>query len=343
MKIINLIKCEFIKNFSLKNLFISIILLFLTTICVLKITVQDTSIYFNMNTDLIRDSYNELINKKDKSLEDEYNIVFFENYLEIANIFKDSIVRHNDWRNTIINDVVTYKTQNFLIDRIIHDSNNDIIKMACNIEDKTDLSKMEEDINNLCNNYTTDELIGLYTINEEKYNDYKKLIEEDKYYLYLQYEIEHGNLESNGFIETLINNKVEKMDNYLALNYLQYNSIGQDNNVSEEQNYSKLKNDNEAFKAILLYSTTHNIPHDIEYNYWNSIDSGDTYITTKKAVNQVYHLSFIIMIIISITCSGIVSKEHSKGTIKNIITTPVKRWQVLLSKFIYLILNTYLL
>ena len=106
---------------------------------------------------------------------------------------------------------------------------------------------------------------------------------------------------------------------------------------------TNLKNKAIESKKILLYSTEHEIKQDIFYTYLDNVSEDDMYITPKLKVNRILHLSVIVMLIISITNSGIVSREHSNGTIKNIITAPVKRWKILLSKFLYLILDTYII
>ena len=51
----------------------------------------------------------------------------------------------------------------------------------------------------------------------------------------------------------------------------------------------------------------------------------------------------IIALIIAITSGGVISNAHNSGTIKNIITSPVRRWKILLSKFIYLVIDMYLI
>ena len=53
-------------------------------------------------------------------------------------------------------------------------------------------------------------------------------------------------------------------------------------------------------------------------------------------------ITVVIMIIMAITNSGIMAREHDKGTIKLLLTKPVSRTKVLLSKFLYLILDTYI-
>ena len=95
--------------------------------------------------------------------------------------------------------------------------------------------------------------------------------------------------------------------------------------------------------AIILYSSKHDIPHDISYTEWRGPNRHYTYTTSKHLTNKVFHLSLVVIILVAITSSGIISGEHNKGTIKNLISSPVKRWKILLSKFIYLILHMYII
>lgn len=50
-------------------------------------------------------------------------------------------------------------------------------------------------------------------------------------------------------------------------------------------------------------------------------------------------VSLFLPLLVIILAADIVSSEHSLGTIKLLLTRPVKRWKVLLSKYIALILN----
>ena len=47
--------------------------------------------------------------------------------------------------------------------------------------------------------------------------------------------------------------------------------------------------------------------------------------------------------LVIITSSGIISGEHSNKTEKTLLITPIKRYKVFFSKFLYLILHTYLI
>ena len=107
--------------------------------------------------------------------------------------------------------------------------------------------------------------------------------------------------------------------------------------------HQKLKENAIKNSEILLYSTKHNIKHDQFYNYHDGIVESIMYQNTKLKVNHIYHFSGIIALIIAITSGGVISNEHNSGTIKNIITSPVRRWKILLSKFIYLVIDMYLI
>jgi len=58
----------------------------------------------------------------------------------------------------------------------------------------------------------------------------------------------------------------------------------------------------------------------------------------KKTINTIYYLIPFIGIIISISASNIVSNEYRFGTFKSYLTKPVKRWKIIISKFLYLII-----
>lgn len=124
-------------------------------------------------------------------------------------------------------------------------------------------------------------------------------------------------------------------DSYMFSEYKNYNGYVRFNTFLKESTAEKL--------AIINYSIENNIKHDIDFNNYDQIDADKGYITSKVAVNQIFNLSIVVMLIIIITSGGIVSNEHIKGTDKMLLTSPVKRWKVLLGKFIYLIIHCYII
>ena len=60
-------------------------------------------------------------------------------------------------------------------------------------------------------------------------------------------------------------------------------------------------------------------------------------------MNQGLHLIVVVIFIVAITHAGITSREHDSGTVKLLLSKPVKRSKILLSKFLYLIIETFIL
>lgn len=371
MKIINLVKSEFIKNYSIKRFLIIFVVLFLSSLFLVKFTNNnvDNSFYkdggsLQSSIDSFQNSINRLNEKENKDFDDEYNLFFYESYVKYMTLLRDVGVKSNkDWKiSAVYDELLQVIMQNYLIEKLKNNPNQQHIVNACS-NDSEELNKNEVELKYLCDNYELEELDDLYNKNLSIIQDYNKLINDDKYYLYLKYQVDNGLIARDEFNSLLIDKKVENNTDYLGLNYIQYKALEENSNIKimslEEfkkndyksynsyQEYvrynTKLKNDAIENRKILLYSSKNEIKHDIEYHYYDGVNDVDRYMNTKLKVNQVFHLSIVVIIIISITSGGIVSNEHSKGTIKNIITAPVRRWKILASKLIYLILDTYLI
>lgn len=366
VKIINLIKSEFVKNYSIKRFSIILFILIASSFFLVKYT----NVFMDQNdSDSVSvlqgsiDSFQGYIDrtsqKEEKTFEDEHMLIFYENYVKYMTLIKNMGVTSNfDWKvKTIYNELVPLINQNYLIEKMKEKPNHPYIVEVCTNSDMESGNKIEKDVRELC----TENIEELYEKNNISINDYKRLIEEDKYYLYLEYEVKNGIIPKDKFTDLLIEKKVEKNTDFLGLNYMQYQNLEENANIeilsreeyqnsSSKKSYpeyvayrSKLKNDAVANREILLYSTEHEINHDISYHDYDRIAESIRSMNTKLKVNQVFHLSVVVMIIVGIMNSGVVSNEHNKGTIKNIITAPVRRWKILLSKFIYLILDIYII
>lgn len=377
MKIINLVKSEFIKNYNVKRWLIITIVLIIASLFLIrytdnlleeKTTYDDTGLKVSIES--FENALNNLEKKEEKTLDDEYEMFFSRNYIDYMNILLNKKINHrNDWKFAFIDEqVLPTLSENFLIEKIVNEQRYEEVSEFCDYKDKNSSvygikicqNILSADIDNGRNLTKLEEL---YKNNLQTITDYQQLLEEDKYYLYLQYQVDHGKIEKDEFVQILLDKKVETNTDFLGLNYLQYQRLEENAKIEimDEEEYNqtssgdyasyqeyvtyntKLKNDAIKNREILLYSTEHEIEHDISYNLLDDVTEGIRYMNTKIKVNQVFHLSVVVMIIVAITNSGIISREHSKGTIKNIITTPVQRWKILLSKFIYLLLDTYLI
>lgn len=377
MKIINLVKSEFIKNYNVKRWLIITIVLIIASLFLIRYTdnlLKEKATYDDTGLEISIESFENALNnlekKEDKMLDDEYEMFFSRNYIDYMNILLNKEINHrNDWKFAFIDEqVLPTLSENFLIEKIVNEQRYEEVLEFCDYKDENSSvygikicqNILSADIDNGRNLTKLEEL---YKNNLQTITDYQQLLEEDKYYLYLQYQVDHGKIEKDEFVQILLDKKVETNTDFLGLNYLQYQRLEENAEIEimDEEEYNqtpsgdyasyqeyvtyntKLKNDAIKNREILLYSTEHEIEHDISYNLLDGVTEGIRYMNTKIKVNQVFHLSVVVMIIVAITNSGIISREHSKGTIKNIITTPVQRWKILLSKFIYLLLDTYLI
>ena len=136
-----------------------------------------------------------------------------------------------------------------------------------------------------------------------------------------------------------------------AAEYLYLNDLKNSQHILNRKgnNYTNTLNKNikdifEQQDKIVTYSYKHNIKHDLKFPYEaDYIGYSGHYINTKNYVNKGLSFGFIVCFILVIMSSGIISREHDKGTIKLLLTAPVKREKILLSKYLYLIVNMYLL
>ena len=370
LKIINLVKSEFIKNYSIKRFLIISFIFLVCSLLVMKF--MDANPTFSPDYSDI----DEIINGMQFSIEncnnhdDELLKLSCKSDLEKENEYLKKIKEMGvesrwDWRvESVRYDLQSVFLENFYIDFIKDKNNDEIINEILDGNLSSDYYNIDDKILDLHNNYTSKELDELYSNNNMIIDKYMGLYEENKYYLYLEYQVENNKIEKDKIIELLIDRKVDSNFSYFGLGYMQYRNLWQhiEEPIASEEEYKEigivgydsyedyvavekyLYTKSVEFRRIILYSIEHEIKHDIIYNseYFNGADRY-TYMSTKLSVNRIFHFSVIITLIIAISNSGIVSKEHSNGTIKNIITAPVKRWKILLSKFIYLILDMYIL
>lgn len=359
MKIINLVRSEFIKNYSIKKLLICIIVLTLASLFIitqvdgllLEYSKNNNSEYEKVrlieNVESIKKSYEKVNKKEDKTFDEKYLTVYYQNYIKYTEqiINNNKTFFNNDWKYELINydGLLSIISDNFYID-LINESDEEVIRICSKHESE---SAMVQQLIDMCN-LNNEEREELYNKNKKMIADYEKLLNQDKYYLYVQYMVDNNLIEEDEFTKLIIDKKIENNDSFIYKNYIQYQRTGEytDYGTNENRSYAfnnNIKNKTKENRAILLYGAQHNIKTDILYNYYQGVNEDTMYLSPKLKVNRIYHLSIVVMILISITSGGIVSNEHSRGTIKNIITAPVRRWKILLSKFIYLILDMWLL
>lgn len=365
MKIVNLVKSELIKNYSIKKLIIISVIMLVVSIGFVEIysKMYEKSVWSFSN---FQKKIEELSNKENRTLEEDYNLMVYEVKGKIYTYLNSLEIQGNDYARDLAEEMIRLSSTNIGIKILKENYDSSTIQQICNTSSYIFESPFQGEIHHLCTAYPKPELDTLYLENEEKINDYANILKSNKYYVYMEYLLNKGLIpeEEKEIANFIILNKVENSNHYLVLNLNQYRQLGlhanqelikeaefkpknYNNSFPTYQDYVRyytyLKEEAISKRNIILYSQEHSIPHDLAFNSDDQIDDYDIYLTTKSNVNLIFHFSVIVMVLVSITSGNIIAGEHSKGTIKNIITAPVRRCKILLSKFIYLILHTYII
>ena len=365
LKIINLIKSEFIKNYNIKKLIIiSLVMLIFTSLFV-----EISKKYYGVNSDVeysksyldsTKTQIDRLTNIENRTLEEEYNLKVYKYNYQTYSYLESLKLRNDDYRMVLMDKILFSLYDKLAIEIYNENYNSPDIKKICNSSNDTFDSIFEGRINHICS-FNSEEIANMYQKDIKTIADYTNILKSNNYYMYVKYQLDNNyfDKETSKLANVIVDNKVKDDNNYLSHNLREYQSLTATSFIPEEEtefisdeyaitNYKDyvryhtyLKNEELHNKKVIMYSSEHQIPHDLSFNYDSNVNT--PYQTTKTYVNLILHYSIIVMIIVSVTSSGIVSKEHSTGTIKNIITAPVKRWKILLSKFIYLILHTYII
>ena len=367
LKIINLVKSEFIKNYSVKKLIIISFIMLAFTILFVEVSkmyyqINSDSQYSQSYLDSTKREIDRLSNIKNRTLEEEYNLkirqVIYQTYSYLGTLN----IKGDDYRIALMDQILFSLYNKLAIEIYKENYNSPDIKKICNSSNNTFNSGFEGVINHICS-FSLEEIDEMYQKDIKIIDNYTNILKSNNYYMYVKYQLDNNffDEETSKLASIIVDNRVKDDDNYLSHNMREYQSlITASSFIPEKENEFKIDNyysitnykdyvryhtylKNEALRnqKIIMYSSEHQIPHDISFNYDDNVNT--PYQTTKTYVNLILHYSIIVMILVSITSSGIISKEHSSGTIKNIITAPVTRWKILLSKFIYLILHTYII
>ena len=218
MKIINLLKSEFIKNYSIKRFLIIIFILIASSLFLINFTDDLVGKGLEKDNDLLQssiDSFNNSLSraneKENKTFDDYYNIYYYKNYIKYMTLLKNMDQSYyKDWKTSAVYDeLLPVIMQNYLIEKIKENPSDEHIINACNTTVEEELNTNEKEIKKICDNYGLKNLDNLYNKNTIFINDYEKLIKDNKYYLYLEYKVKNNIILEDEFTKLVIDKKVE--------------------------------------------------------------------------------------------------------------------------------------
>lgn len=388
MRLFQLVRCEFIKNFSVKKLIVTLIVLSLCCFGLIKFeefyggaksTTEPLSInQFNSDYENAKKKYATV----DRVIVDG----LFETYEEVKPIYEKTYQLIGDtteevWQHESLRSFAYYTTQYQALKQLKENYQNPIIRKYLE-DEKIDDEYYEFSIHMEPYYFSTlkrfsdksiEEIDREFKFLEKNVSLLKDSILENAYYLseqfeynYLMFEAEKRDLPIEKVVieryQYVIQNKIMNKNDFRAINAREYQSLfyaedryktptledyhnGYVNMTFNSYEASKryyhiMAKEDFKQKEVIKYAMEHDLKHDL---YLKGDDVMDFYLSSKNFMNLGLHLGLVIMFLSAIYHAGIVAKEHDKGTVKLLLTKPIKREKILLSKILYLIFDTYLL
>ena len=352
MKILNLIKCEFIKNYTYKKIIgVFLILVF----AVIGVTEFQEYYYADGNPSVnelnyFKNEYQTVLKYPSEDVHyqayQEYilpkTIAAYEKLLTLEDYESFS---YSSWQIELTRNNINFEKELYFIDKYL---NNEFVSLEW-VQYDSALGPIKS-----LSNMSKDELLKRKDVLLKQINQYNLLIAENKFYKYIENEINEYKTNDEFYyswrineynvdmMQTIVDKKLESERHYYVLNI--YSLIGFGSTGYDSEYVSNIsKKETVKYQEILKYSIEHDMKHDLTTNGIIDMNREYSYRTSKSAVNLIFSLSIVVMFLVIITSGDIVSREHILGTEKMLMTSPTKRWKILLSKFIYMILNMYII
>lgn len=354
MKIYNLIKSEFIKNSKPIKTLIIILILVISSIIIAKIStikVENMSYSdYSLEISTLEEDYQEKLEqyKVEPSFLNKYHLENINMQLEVYKRLNQDKIDSSSWQATLLTRKISLYSNLILYEEYLNHPDNPELSQ---FEDNLSLIDLQ-DIENIIN----DLQIKLNTI-DDVYNS-------DEYYRYIEYINNEYREDDQKINKYIIDAKIKNEDDWkvtvvkrLRTAYSNYKQEAVDEDsfnpfvsyfnvpTKSYEEYLKIFNKEKELAEeevkILTYALENNIKPDL--SGITPVGNEGAVISTKTILNNGFYLGIVVILIVAITNSGIVASEHNQGTIKLLLTTPNKRWKVLLSKFLYLIIYTVIL
>lgn len=386
-KILNLVKCEFIKNYTFLKVLLVLIVLMISVIIASESSIfKDYGYVRNPKQEIERleQNYQGLLEEDSvDKLKKEFALNKYKKLIEIYQLLEEKEEIHaSSWQDILIKVISDLEDELFIVkgmqenpsrEFVVEESNGEVVYFDSYKEAVTTVKKLSQvkSLKELENDYKNEIDICRKILQENKFYKYieyrlqkfEEFGEEDSHFTSDSHRLDDQITEENKkYYKYIVSQKLEDEKDIRALNFIQLQKISNTHEILSEENWKRengefsnidykgyvryIKAENNIIEnenAIILYSFNHEKKHDLELKYQQGLVGHGYYHSTKAAVNQVLNLSVVILLLVIITSSGIISGEHSNKTEKTLLITPIKRYKVFFSKFLYLILHTYLI
>ena len=365
MQLLRLIRCEFIKHFSWKKTIVIFLVLVVSCFGLMKM-----ESFFGSNrsytSPISIEEFDDAYQKANKALEEETNFVnvgVAEVFSRLEKPYRDTIQllgngsTESCWQQDALSSLSSALTRLVILEQVqAYQDDPSFLE--------EDTNQLKEAVSLLPTEFSRD-----FTYYHEYVDLVTKALEENAYYLYIEAIYQTNlyyatvfdteiNSDTLAIYQMIIDEKIMDDSDYRVVNAQQYleeinrkieaptleeyhQSPSQASYKNVKTYYRTLNEDFDAKEQILHYAIQHDLKHDLYYP--SNYESLYSYQTAKNFMNQGLHLIVVVIFIVAITHAGITSREHDSGTVKLLLSKPVKRSKILLSKFLYLIIETFIL
>lgn len=294
-----LVKNELYKIFHKKSTYITLIigLLFLVLV----------NYIYQLDTDSILEDYGySTYTDMDSEMEDdEYTQAYRKSYLETEKLAKNY---EESWQKNALYDEYAPVLNDYYVSLYQEDENAFILQeQAANVLKEIEAGNwqyfMNRDIENL-----EAELKALTVTNKEEQKNQDCLTKQIELYKYAL--ANNINQYSDDYLAEALNNAIDGYQQVVEYKY--------ENDIKEKEEYEPL---------VKEY-------YENEYILYNKVDTNNTHTLRNVFINLLDEMEIIVLVFIIMIAGTLISEEFNKGTIKNLLTVPYTRGQIITAKFL---------
>lgn len=372
-RLFQLVRCEFIKDFSVVRLALCGVILFLIGWFMLNFVNSIYLSYHDTPSHFYRENVDYIISERDQALlEVEDNPSFYHKLK--ADVYSELVPYYEAALNCSFTPIEMYLrlltsiyTREYVLSSFIEHNGTDFAKELILDDDPEFNDSTSYDAVVQYSSFSLEMLKEELEYQQKLSSSLEQAILDDAYYHIAEYWMLSYQYNSDQYqnpcLEYVIQNQItdqndvrihnqcfyyeledkkEKfavplLEDFLEAEPYQYSGLETYDQVVRY--YTSMNEKIEKEEEIVKYAIDKNIPHNI-------VDVGLDYQYVKPT-SQTYmdyglYLSFAVIILISICFAGIVSNEHKTGTVKLLYTRKATRVEVLSAKFIYVVINLFL-
>lgn len=372
-RILQLIRCEFVKDFSLVKIALCGVILFLVSWIFLSFVSNIYYRYHETPREFYQENVDYIIQERDNAIADNaaeptfYHQLSEDVYTYMVPYYEDALDNPIDFIEYYLTLFLrSYSNQLVLESLIEHYGTDYATQLILDDDPEFNRSNSYDSIIKY-SSYTLEDLNQELVREQTICSILEQVITTGEYYHVAEY-WQYINPDSNGYLnrcyQYIIDNKIVDEDDVRIQNQCFYYELeAQEKELvvptleefmdadpyqyfwletyDQVVRYYEIQNEKiDQDKQIVEYAIEHNVPHGI-------VEASESYDyvepTSQTYMDYGLYLAFAVIILLTICYAGTISNEHKMGTVKLLYTRKATRFEVTTAKLIYVIMNLYVL